>query len=183
MMLTNVLLLMFVLIARLAFAGHVISNKNLDCRENNGQIIRMDWTACSHPKYEKLTINLAAYKDTPPHYYVRRNGNEKVASICVKDQFAEFDLFLDNGTFSYNQQRIYISTEQDQAIMRIFSHSFNKDGSIHARVPIFVPIRNAQFSSGGRGAAKQTILKSSSDDNDYALNLRPPNQAINVMYC
>jgi hypothetical protein len=173
----------FAIFIQLAFAAHVISNSSLDCSENNGQIIRMDWTACSGPRYNGLTATLAPTSDNPPHYYINQTANTKIASICIRDQFAEADVFLDNGKYSYNQQRVYIETEFDQAGIKIASHSYNEDGSIKELLPVFVPIRSAEFSLGGRGSADQPILSSSSDESVAAYNGRPPNQAINIIYC
>lgn len=182
MILPNILAT-FAILIQLAFAAHVISNPSLDCSENNGQIIRMDWTACSGPKYNGLTATLAPYSDNPPHYYTNQTAHAKIASICIRDQFATTDVFLDNGKYSYNQQRVYLVTEFDQASIRIFSHSYNNDGSNKELMPVFVPIRSAEFSLGGRGSADQPNLSSSSSEDVIAYNARPPNQAINIIYC
>lgn len=184
MLLKKIFLIISLFTFQLSLAAHVISDKDRDCSIKNGQIIKMDWTACLGAKYDDLTINL---KPFPPsrqaHYYIKRNGNAKIATICIRDQFSNFDLFLDNGKYGVNQQRLGIITENDVAYMTVLSHSLNPDGSDKAPVPIFVPIRNAQFSLNGKAVVNQPTLSSKSDESVEAYNMRSPNAEIDVIYC
>lgn len=184
MLLTKIILIISLFTFQLSLAAHVISDKNRDCSIKNGQIIKMDWTACLGAKYDNLSINLKPFPpNSQAHYYIKRNGNAKIATICIRDQFSNFDLYLDNGKYGVNQKRLNIITEFDAAYMSVVSHSLNPDGSDKAPVPIFVSIRNAHFSLNGKPPENQPTLSSKSDESVEAYNVRPPNYEIDIIYC
>ena len=92
MFLTKIFLVMLAVTAQSCNSAHVIES-NQDCSIKNGQIINLNWQACQGTQYDNLSVNIKPYSN-PPHYYINRVPNAKIASICVKDQFSEFDLYF-----------------------------------------------------------------------------------------